>query len=50
MYFVTDFRKYVCFHMVTFTQLDIFICRLDYMNIDLHETVNFKFEKKKSVE
>ena len=46
-FFATDFIKHVCFYVETFTLIDIFICELDFMNIDLHETVNFKFEKKK---
>ena len=37
--------------METFALLDIFVCKLDFMNIDLHETFNIKFEKeKKNVE
>ena len=32
MYFVTDFRKHVCFCMETFALLDIFVCELDFMN------------------
>ena len=36
--------------MKTFTLLDIFVYKLDFMNIDLHETLNFMFEKEKSVE
>ena len=31
MYFVTDFRKHVCFYMETFTLLDIFIRKLDLL-------------------
>ena len=33
--------------METFALLDIIVCKLDFMNIDLHETLKFKFEKEK---
>ena len=47
--FCYRFQKHICFYVETFTLLDHFSSELDFMNIDLHETVNFKFEKKKRV-
>ena len=36
--------------MEIFAIIDIFICKLDFMNIDIHETLNYKLDNcRKSV-
>ena len=40
---------FVSIQKETFALIDIFVSKLDFMNIDLPEIFNYKFEKKKQV-